>query len=167
MANITLHRDTNAPTRESNLFWDPFREMREFLRWDPMREMRWPTAGYEGGQFMPTFEVRETKDAYVFKADVPGVKENDLDISMTADRITITGHREAEKQDQNDTYYSYERSYGTFARTFTLPTGTNVDQTKAELKEGVLTLLVPKKPEVQPRRIAVKATDKPSDRVKA
>jgi len=137
--------------------WDPFRMMREMMRpgfWDPFGDLgvgwQQPTA------FMPAFEVRETENAYLFKADLPGVKEDDLDIALNGNRLTVTGKREAEERQENDTYYAYERSFGTFTRSFTLPEGIDADHVQAELRDGVLTLTVPKKPEMQPKKIQLK-----------
>lgn len=134
--------------------WDPFRLMQEMWGgWDPFRQMA-PVYGEERG-FMPTFDVKENKDGYVFKADLPGVKEGDLEISLTGNMLTIAGKREAEKRDEGDTWYSYERSYGSFTRSFTLPEGADGDNVRADLRDGVLTLMLPKRPELQPKRIAV------------
>jgi HSP20 family protein len=80
---------------------------------------------------------------------------------MTGNRLTISGKREAEVEERTDTYYACERSYGSFTRAFTLPEGTDGgDRIRADLKEGVLTLLLPKKPELQPKRIEVKVAEK-------
>ena len=128
--------------------WDPFRTMAPMLhRREPLFEV----------EFVPTFEVKETRDGYVFKADLPGVKEGDLDISLSGNTVTVSGKREAEEKNEGETWYAYERSYGSFTRTFTLPEGANADDAHAELREGVLTLTVPKRPEAQPKKIAVKA----------
>ena len=125
--------------------------MRDVLRWDPFRELEAAPAG-DYGLFSPSFDVKENKDGYVFRADLPGVREEDLDISLTGNRLTISGKREQEKHEQGDTYYASERSYGSFSRAFTLPDGTDGENVKADLKNGVLQVIVPKKPEVQPRR---------------
>jgi len=127
--------------------------MRDILRWDPFRELE--AAGGDYGVFAPSFDVKETKDGYEFRADLPGVREEDLEISLTGNRLAISGHREQEKREQGETYYASERSYGVFSRAFTLPDGTDGDNVKAELKNGVLQVLVPKKPEVQPRKITI------------
>src|SRR5206468_2533929 len=97
----------------------------------------------------------ETKDAYVFRADLPGVKDSDLEISLTGNRLTVSGRREQERQEQGETFYASERSYGSFTRSFTLPEGIDGDNVSADLKSGVLTLSVPKKPEVQPRKVTI------------
>ena len=136
--------------------WDPFRMMREMLRWDPFREMAPASArAFAERDWIPAFEVRENKDAYVFKADLPGIKPEDLEVSLTGNRLAIAGKREHEKEAKNDTFYTYERSYGTFSRAFTLPDGIDPAHVKSELKDGVLTIAVPKKPEAQPKRIPI------------
>ena len=158
MANITVRKDNGnlapaQPTREA----DPFRTMRDLLRWDPFRQM---TPSFEldaGDAFAPAFEVKETKDSYLFTADVPGVKDNDLEVTLTGNRLTIGGHRASEKEEKGDTYYSCERKYGAFSRAYTLPDGIDAEHLRAELKAGVLTIAVPKKPESQPKKIAVNA----------
>jgi HSP20 family protein len=135
-----------------------------WVRWDPFRQMSPFLTGEEPARFTPDFEIKETKEGFVFKADLPGIKEKDLEISMTGNRLTISGTRQAEKEESTDTYYACERSYGSFTRAFTLPEGTDGgNHTRAELNEGVLTLILPKKPELKPRRIEVKVSDKPKN----
>lgn len=160
---ITLRRDTPVKNQDVQQ-WDPFREMQNLLRFDPFREMRPFFGNYPlpDVNFNPAFEVKETKDAFIFKADIPGVKENDLEVSITGDRLMISGKREEEKKEENETVYAWERTYGTFTRSFMLPHGVDNSHIRAELKEGVLTLVLPKLAEVQPKKIAVK-----SEKVKA
>jgi HSP20 family protein len=160
MANITVRRNGGEITPTIPSEWEPGRLFREFLRWDPFRELS-PVFSEERATFMPAFEIKETKESYTFKADLPGVREEDLEITMTGNRLAISGKRESEKEDKGSTYYTCERSYGSFLRSFTLPQGIDSEHLRAELKEGVLTLVVPKKPEAQPRKIEVKAGDKP------
>jgi HSP20 family protein len=133
--------------------------MEDLLRWDPFREMA-PTAGATQMTFSPDFEILEAKDSYVFKADLPGVAENDVQISVTGNRLTISGKRDDEVKEERGNYYLYERCYGNFSRSFTLPQGTNMDAIKADLKDGVLTVAVPKSPESQPRKISLGATER-------
>jgi HSP20 family protein len=160
MGNVAIQTDAGGqapvPARQLAREWDPFRVMRELLRWDPFGEA--PTfRALESAAFAPDFEVKETKEGFEFRADVPGVKEGDLDIRLTQNRLAISGKRESEKTEKGDTFYTTERSYGSFTRSFTLPEGIQSDKIHAELKEGVLTLLVPKKPEAQPKKIDVKS----------
>lgn len=136
---------------------EPFRRLRDWMGWDPFQEMAriWPAE--ERLAFTPAFEVIETKDAYHFKADLPGVKEDDIEISVTGNRLTVNGKREEEEKEESDRYYAYERRYGSFTRSFTLPEGIDTDNIRSELSAGVLTLVLPKLPEVQAKRIPVKA----------
>lgn len=137
---------------------DPFRAVKALMGWDPFREMV-PFERTEG-DFLPTFEVKETKEQFVFKADVPGVNESDLNITLNGNRLTISGKREAEKQTQHDTYYAYERSFGSFTRAFALPDGIDSNTVKAELTNGVLTVQVNKVVEAQPKKITVQTVSK-------
>ncbi len=140
--------------------WDPFRMMREMLRWDPFREMA-PGPALEAPGYLPAFEVKESKDAFVFKADVPGTKEQDIEVNVAGNRLTISGKREAESEDKGDTFYTYERSYGSFTRSFTLPDQTDPEHVKAELKNGELTVVIPKTQAAVAKRIPVASGDKP------
>jgi HSP20 family protein len=144
--------------------------MQELIGAEPFRELARSGLG-DAASFVPTFDVKETKDSYMFKADLPGVKESDLELSLSGNMLTISGQREEEKKDENDRYFAYERSYGTFSRSFTLPEGADTEHVRAELKDGVLTIVVPKRAEVQPRRIEVQSSGKgksdDKDRAKA
>jgi HSP20 family protein len=132
-----------------DLSWDPFRVL---FRWDPFAETR----AVRGNEiYTPHFDVKENKDRFTFTADLPGVKESDLEISVTGNVLTITGKRENELREEGEQYYRAERSYGQFTRSFVLPESTDTAGVQADLKDGVLTLQVPKRPEVQPRRIAI------------
>ena len=130
---------------------EPFRLMRDFMRWDPLRD-------YDLGvpaAFMPSFDVRETPDAYQFKADIPGILEVDLEISLEGTRLTVAGKREEEARKDGERAHLAERSHGNFSRTFTLPEDVEGEKVVAELRNGVLILMVPKRPEVRPRKINV------------
>jgi HSP20 family protein len=129
------------------------------LRSDPFRELE-PLGSWSERVFNPDVEFKETKDAYLFKADLPGVQEKDLEISLTGNRIQISGKREEEETREDDRYYAYERSYGSFTRSFTLPEGANAEDVTADLKDGVLVVRVAKRPEAQGRRIAVQSGHK-------
>lgn len=135
--------------------WDPFRTMREMLRWDPFREMERIFAPWRPRTFSPDFDVKETADAYVFRADLPGVKEEDLDISVTGNRITVSGRRQEEDRQEGENYYTYERAYGAFRRSFTLPSDVDAENAKAQLQNGVLTITIPKTPEAKPKKIPI------------
>jgi HSP20 family protein len=155
-----VRREPQPPAALPTAFdWDPFRTFRDLIRWDPFRELAPVFGPVEANTalFVPDIDVKETPEAYVFKADLPGIKEKDLEIAMTGNRLIITGKREEEKREERATYFRCERCYGSFTRSFTLPEGANLEKANAELKEGVLTVSVPKMPEVQPRKIQVEA----------
>ena len=92
--------------------------------------------------YRPRFLVTERADGFVLSADVPGIKEADLDITLASGRLTVAGKRDG---------------HGSFQRAFTLPDSVDGEQVTAELRDGVLTLLVPKKAAAQPRKIAIQA----------
>ena len=154
MANL-IRRESREPARGTapEYRWDPFRVMDALLRWDPFRGDF--GGAPQGAEFMPRFDVTETKDAYVIKADLPGVKEDDLNLSVNGNMLTLSGTREAEHRDEGDRAYLVERSYGEFARSFALPEGVDADNVSAELKNGELIVRLPKKPEAQPKKIAI------------
>ena len=154
MANLIRKTEREqTPSRTSQSAWDPFRIMESMLEWDPFSSLA-PSFGTGVAQsYMPRFDVKETQDRYTFTADLPGIKEDDLNISLTGNRLVISGKREAEESKEEGQYHLYERSYGTFSRSFSLPEGVNPDEVTANLKDGVLTVTVGKKPEVQPKRI--------------
>lgn len=143
----------------------PVRTMRDLLQWDPFREMAplfdW-VPSFDVARWNPHFDVTENKDAYVFKADLPGVKEEDIEITTTGNRLQVAGKRETEEETKNDTIYTYERQYGSFMRAFTLPDGVDLEHAKSALQEGVLTLVIPKMPSAQAKKIPIGTADKKS-----
>jgi HSP20 family protein len=134
--------------------WEPFGLLEDFLRGDPFREMM-PVGDGMRQSVLPNFEVLDTDDGYVFRADLPGVAQNDIDISVTGNRLTISGKRDEEQVDKTGRYYIRERVYGNFSRSFTLPQGADLDHIQADCKDGVLTIRVRKQPELAARKIAI------------
>jgi HSP20 family protein len=154
MTELTVRRSETRPSQLER-DWDPFRWMREMMRWDPFRggrPMMTETTGY-----FPDFDVKDSKEGLVLRADLPGVKEADIEITLTGNRLTIGGKREAEKEEKGETYYACERSYGAFTRSFTLPSDVDPAKIHAELKNGVLSVLLPHAPGAQPKKITVKS----------
>lgn len=167
MADLPVRRGGSGSIQRGRE-WDPFQRMQEMMGWDPFELMSQWLGGREGmTTFVPTFEVKETKNAFIFKADLPGVEEKDVEVTVTGDRIVVSGKRELEKREESDRFYAYERSYGSFSRAFTLPEGVDSDNVQAELKNGVLTLVLSKRPEVQPRRIKLGSGTEKKDQIKA
>ncbi|HEY3816895.1 MAG TPA: Hsp20/alpha crystallin family protein [Polyangiaceae bacterium] len=167
MSDITVRKQNGdrPVAAEPSTTWDPWRAMRALVSWDPFREIApFRVVDERGGAFSPSFEVKETPTAYLFKADLPGIKEKDLEVTMTGNRLNVSGKREEEKEEKTDRYYTYERSYGSFSRSFTLPDGADVNGLRASLEQGVLSITVPKTPSVQPKKIMVKSeTSKPEN----
>jgi HSP20 family protein len=154
--NVPVHQGrTEGMTRQQQSYRNPWSLMREMLR-DPFGSMS-PI----GSDLATAFEVRETDDAFMFKADVPGIKKEDIEIHLDGHRLTISGKREQELEDkQNDRYYAYERSFGSFQRVFTLPEQVDLEHIRSNLDAGVLSVVVPKKAGPQPRKIEIGAGSK-------
>lgn len=108
--------------------------------------------------WMPAVDVQETKDAFVLRADLPGVDPKDIDITMENGVLTLRGRRQSEKTTEDRGYRRVERVSGEFFRRFTLPDVADADSISAQTNNGVLTVNIAKRPEVQPKRIQVKAS---------
>jgi HSP20 family protein len=106
--------------------------------------------------FSPAFDVKETPESFVLKADLPGVDETKLEIAVHHGVLTVSGRREAEQRKEGEAYSIYEREFGSFTRRFTLPEIADDDRVDAKLEHGVLTLTIAKRAEVQPKKIAIK-----------
>jgi HSP20 family protein len=106
--------------------WEPFGLLREMLRWDPFADLE-PFAGPEVA-FVPRVNLRETADSYEISMDVPGIRQEQIEISVTGNRLTVSGELQEEQRDEGDRYYAFERSYGRFSRSFTLPEGADLDK---------------------------------------
>jgi HSP20 family protein len=137
---------SSVPARYSR---DPFSVARELLSWDPFFSARQVSA------YVPAFEVKETSEAFLVKADVPGVAEADLDIAVHNNVLTISGTRHAEERKDGDSFALYERQYGSFSRSFSLPDTADGERVEAKLDGGVLGLTIWKKAEAKPRKIVV------------
>ena len=143
------------------------------VRWNPLREMAILNNGlnrYFDGSFFaterpdpdmrlstwhPVVDIFEEKDSYVIKAELPGLDRKDIEIDLKDRFLTLTGERSAENEVDEGNYYRKERAYGKFYRAFTLPDGLNSDSIKAEFKDGLLTINIPKPEEKKPRQITV------------
>ena len=152
MALVTRNNGTSNGNGNSAVtrYRDPFSMARELLSWDPFFGNRPATA------FAPAFEVKETMDSFVLKADLPGVAEADLDVSVHNNVLTVSGHRQAEERKEGESYALYERQFGSFSRSFSLPDMADGERIEAKLENGVLTLTIGKKAEAKPRKIALK-----------
>jgi HSP20 family protein len=103
----------------------------------------------------PSVDIYETEHELVVKADLPDMEEKDLDVRVENNVLTIRGERKFEKQVNQDNYLRMERAYGSFCRSFSLGNTVDTDKIKAEYKNGVLTVRVPKREEAKPKQIKV------------
>ena len=147
-----LQSHANVPNRAFDANWDPFRTVDALLRWDPFVD---GAVSAQAVGYAPAFEVKEVKDAYVIKADLPGIAEADVDVTVAGNGVTISGKREAEQSAEAARYYAIERRYGAFSRAFVLPDGADLGALQADLAHGVLTVRIPKRPEIQPRKVTL------------
>ena len=136
---------------------DPLHMIRELFNWAPLRQL---TTALPAATFAPACEVRETKDRYVFKADMPGVKEADIEVNVIGNRLSIAGNRITEVFEESDTIYTEERTFGAFARSFVLPDGADLEHVQAALKDGVLTVVINKIENLKPRTIQLESAGK-------
>jgi len=111
------------------------------------------------GAFNPRVDITETDQEVKIAAELPGLDEKDIEVSLTGDRLTLSGEKKAEKEDKGENYYRMERSYGSFQRTIPLPIEVETDKVEATFKNGVLTVVLPKMATVQNRKkIAIKTS---------
>jgi HSP20 family protein len=148
--SLVARTNGNTPTPTRYTVRDPFQMARDLLSWDPF------FAGTrQASAFVPAFEVKETNEAFVLKGDLPGVAEADLDIAVHNNVLTVSGTRQAEERKEGESFALYERQYGSFSRSFSLPDTADGERVEAKLHAGVLTLTIWKKAEAKPRKIAL------------
>jgi len=142
--------------------WEPFRELvslREAM--DRLFEESFVRPGGRrlapAGMETPAVDVYQTDDAVVVKSAIPGIKPEDIDISITGDTLTIRGETRVEEEVNEENYIRRERRYGSFCRSLALPLPVVTDKAEAEFENGVLTLTLPKAEEVKPKAIKIKA----------
>lgn len=140
--------------------YDPFRDLRSLQ--DEVNRLfstnlsrAFGEEGIARGAWNPSVDIYENKDQIVLEAELPGMKREDFDLSIENNVITLRGERRFEKKDESDNYHRVERSYGSFARSFTLPQTVQAEQVAAEYRNGVLRVTIPKREEVKARRIEV------------
>ncbi len=143
--------------------WEPFRDLlttqREFDRL--FREAFSPMAGeteVSTRSWAPPVDIYETEDAIVLKAELPGIDPKDVEVRVEDNTLYLKGERNYEKEVKEQNYHRVERSYGSFARSFSLPNSINAEKVKAEYKDGLLTLTMPKREEAKPKTIKIDVT---------
>ena len=141
--------------------WDPFRELEDMSerlnRVFSRPSLR--TSGKENltvADWMPTVDISETEGEYLIKAELPEVRKDDVKVTVENGVLTLQGERRQEKEEKGKRFHRVERSYGSFVRSFTLPESVDESSVKAEYKDGVLNLHLPKSEKVKPKAIDVK-----------
>ena len=138
--------------------WDPFRDL-VTLRDKMNRLFEDAVRGDEkdliSSSWTPAVDIYETENELVLAAEVPGVEEKDVEISVEDNTLSIRGERKFQKETKEENYHRIERSYGSFYRSFTLPTYIDQERIHAEHESGVLKVHMPKKPEVKPRKVKI------------
>jgi HSP20 family protein len=144
------------------------------VRWDPLRELEEmserlnrmftrPTSSRQNGKesltvadWIPQVDISEADHEYVITAELPGLKKEDVKITLADGVLTLQGERKQEREDKGTRYHRVERSYGSFLRSFTLPDVIEEAHVAAEFKEGVLSIRLPKSEKAKPKAIEVK-----------
>ena len=143
--------------------------MTMLTRWDPWRDLQrlqdevgrvfddrlMPRTGESVG-WTPKVDIFEDEEGVALRFELAGVEPKDVDIRFENGVLTLRGERKMEKEEKKENYHRVELSYGTFTRSFSLPGTIDAEKIKAESKHGVLTVLLPKKPEAKPKSIQVK-----------
>ena len=151
------------------------------VRYDPFRDLRtlqeevnrlfstnltraFDDEGIGRGAWAPSVDIYENKDQIVLEAELPGMKQEDFDLTIENNVITLRGERRFEKTEETDNYHRVERSYGSFTRSFTLPQTVSAEEAKAEYSNGVLRVTLPKREEAKSRRIEISGNKATSDK---
>lgn len=112
-----------------------------------------------GRPWSPAVDIFETKDELVFKADVPEVDRNEIDVRVESQTLTLAGERKFETDSTGDGYHRLERSYGQFTRSFSVPNTVDTEKISAEYHNGVLTVKLPKKETAKPRQVKIEVKE--------
>ncbi len=139
--------------------WEPFRDLRKMHdEMDRLFSSLWPKGDHditEAAAWAPAVDMYEDKDQIVVKAELPGVKKEDVSLSLTEDILTIKGERKAEKEEKRENFFRMEGSYGLFIRTLQLPRPVKFEAAKAEYKDGILKVVLPKDETSKTREIKI------------
>jgi HSP20 family protein len=123
---------------------------RFFEDWD------WPLAKTQRGTWWPVIDVAESNDAVIVKAELPGMKSDDIEISVVNNVLTISGEKKESTEEKGESYCHMERRYGSFRRDISVPQGVDPDKVEANYRDGVLIITLPKTEKAKPKRIEVK-----------
>jgi HSP20 family protein len=141
--------------------WDPFSDVVQFRdevgRWFDALDKK--GEGKKATVWAPDVDIKETDHDVQLKADLPGMKKEDIDISVDDDQLIIKGERKYEKEEKDKDFVRIERSYGSFYRSFNIGVPVKADKIKASYKDGVLDIVIPKAEVKKPKKIEVKVEE--------
>jgi HSP20 family protein len=153
--------------------WDPFRELG--LLQDRMNRLFQDFSGGAGrgeeglaaATFVPPVDVYEDEHAITLKMEVPGIEQKDIDIRLENSTLSVRGERKFEKEEKEENFHRIERRYGSFFRSFSLPTAVDTENVTADYDHGVLKIRLPKRAEAKPKQIKVNVGQKLEGKGKA
>ena len=141
--------------------WNPYSELERTVNelWDRPFGLRpmWDDRNGEPVVWQPSVNVYEDKDHLSIEAQLPGIDLNDIELSVKEQTLHLRGERKSESERTNDGYHIREAQYGTFSRSFSLPSTVKPDEAKATYDKGVLTIMIPKQEKAKPRTIQIEA----------
>jgi HSP20 family protein len=143
------------PVREINTIQSEMNRLFNTLFESPGQSGNGTTGGSSLRRWIPAMDLVETDDDFVLRADLPGLSEEDVNIELEDNVLTISGERKAEHEERKEGYYRVERSSGSFSRSLTLPEGVDPAAVKASFDRGVLEVRVPKPEAKKPRKVAI------------
>jgi HSP20 family protein len=149
------------------------------VRWEPVREISsiqsemnrlfnsffdTPTTGNGSAarRWLPAMDVVETDDHFVLTADLPGLSEEDVNIEIEENVLTVSGERKAQHEEKREGFVRVERSYGSFRRSLTLPEGVDAEAVSANFDKGVLEIRIPKPEQRMPRKVEIQVGERPA-----
>ena len=133
--------------------WSMFDQMRREL--EQMQQNGDVSSSMATSDWTPAVDIKETKEAFIIEADIPGVDPKDIEVHMEDGVLSIRGEKQSEKTEEKEGYKRVERSRGSFYRRFSLPDTANADKINAKSKNGVLEITIPKQEKAHPRKISV------------
>jgi len=151
--------------------WDPYRDivtLRDRMNrlFEDMPTLRGEEKDLAASAWAPAVDIYETENEVVLTAEIPGVDEKDIEIKVEDDTLTIRGERKFEKETKEENFHRIERAYGSFFRSFALPSYVDHDKIEAEHENGVLRIRMPKKAELKPRKVKIVKPAAPAEKPK-
>jgi HSP20 family protein len=153
-------------------YWDPFREVNSLQRrlnslFDDYSRQQGDSSAVSMGSFVPAVDIYEDEHKVSLKLEIPGVRQEELDVQVENNILTVRGERKFDKEEKEENFHRIERRYGSFTRSFTLPSTIDTASVKANYENGVLRIDLAKKAETKPRQIKVNVTGTGPEQIEA